>query len=72
MKTLVYVCRHAIERNDAEGTTFPPITVRHADGSAEYANSVHVDGPCDVIHGGPLLDGTRVWVETESPVHITS
>lgn len=71
--TRIYVNRVALERNLKEGTDFPPITVRHPDGTADHGRAVEIQGPSRVIYDpAGLFDGARVWVETTAPFSLTT
>jgi len=71
MKTRIHVNQHVIRRNHATGEREPVLTVKTYK-SNTYCHAVNIDGPSTVIYSPdkPLECGARVWIETESPVHI--
>ncbi len=73
MKTIIHVNQHIIKKNRKEGTAEPVLTVKTYKTNT-YASSVTVHGPSTIVYrpDKPLSCGAHVWVETESPVEITS
>lgn len=73
MKTIIHVNQHVIKKNRKEGTEEPVLTVKTYKTNT-YASSVTVHGPSTIVYrpDKPLSCGAHVWVETESPVEITS
>lgn len=72
MKTIIHVNKHVIAKNNKHGTKEPPIAVRWGYGPATYTHAVAILGPSVVVYrpDKPLPCGAKVWIETESPVHI--
>tara|TARA_R100000458_G_scaffold16908_1_gene14634 strand:- start:474 stop:695 length:222 start_codon:yes stop_codon:yes gene_type:complete len=69
MKTIVHVNQHKIKANAKTGSNDPVLTVKTYK-SNQYARSVRINGPSDVIYSPdkPLSCGARVWIETKSEV----
>ena len=73
MKTIIHVNQHVIKKNRKEGAQDPVLTVKTYKTNT-YASSVTIHGPSTIVYrpDKPLSCGAHVWVETESPVEITS
>jgi len=73
MKTIIHVNQHVIKKNRKEGSQDPVLTVKTYKTNT-YASSVTIHGPSTIVYrpDKPLSCGAHVWVETESPVEITS
>jgi len=71
VKTIIHVNQHAIKRNVRTGSREPVLTVKTYK-SNTYAHEVVIDGPSRIVYSPdkPLSCGARVWIETESKVHI--
>ena len=69
MKTIVHVNQHKKKANAKTGSNDPVLTVKTYK-SNQYARSVRINGPSDVIYSPdkPLSCGARVWIETKSEV----
>jgi len=71
MKTIIHVNQHVVRANAKHGTNDPVLTVKTYKGNT-YAHTVTIDGPSKIVYSvnKPLSCGARVWVETQSEVHI--
>jgi hypothetical protein len=71
VKKVIHVNQHKIRSNCKNGVNDPVITVKTYK-SNDYAHSVTIEGPSQVVYspGKPLSCGAKVWIETQSEVHI--
>ena len=66
MKAKVHINQHRIRSNAKTGDREPVITVKTYKGN-EYATSVRINGPSEVVYSPdkPLSCGAKVWIEAE-------
>ena len=66
MKAKVHINQHRIRSNAKTGDREPVITVKTYK-SNEYATSVRINGPSEVVYSPdkPLSCGAKVWIEAE-------
>ena len=71
MKTIIHVNQHIIRSNKKGGTNNPPLTVKTYKENRK-AFTAEFEGKGRVIYSPdkPLPCGAKVWIETESEVHI--
>lgn len=72
-KTIIHVNQHVIRRNAKTGSHDPVLSVKQGQKN-QYAYDVEIAGPCKVVYSPdkPLSCGARVWIETLSPVVLTT
>lgn len=65
MRKLIHVNQHVLKVNHKTGARNPVFTVKTYCGNVK-ANSVLIDGPCEVIYSPdkPLSCGARAWIST--------
>ena len=66
MKAKVHINQHRIRSNTKTGSREPVITVKTYK-SNEYADSVRINGPSEIVYSPdkPLSCGARVWIEAD-------
>lgn len=71
MKSIVHVNQHVIRANGKTGARDPCLTVKRGR-TNRYAHEVTIDGPSRIVYSPdkPLACGAKVWIETQSEVHL--
>lgn len=71
MLSRIHVNQHFIKANAKNGTRLPVFTVKQGDKNT-YASYVEINGPSRLVYSPdkPLSCGAKVWIETESPLHM--
>ena len=71
MKTIIHVNQHVIKSNAKTGSNDPVLTVKTYK-TNHYAHEVEIAGPSKIVYSpdNPLSCGAKVWIETNSSVHI--
>jgi hypothetical protein len=66
MKAKVHINQHRIRSNTKTGSREPVITVKTYK-SNEYADSVRINGPSEIVYSPdkPLSCGAKVWIEAD-------
>ena len=66
MKAKVHINQHRIRSNTKSGAREPVITVKTYK-SNEYAASVRINGPSEIVYSPekPLSCGAKVWIEAD-------